>query len=75
MTPQNDVIAAGGSAVIVGRPGRKLDDAVANLSRSGSAWSVAADLADRDRPPPAHGGGTIAKQVTSITTGKSPWAT
>ncbi|MFF3257301.1 SDR family NAD(P)-dependent oxidoreductase [Actinacidiphila glaucinigra] len=44
-----DVIAAGGSAVIVGRPGRKLDDAVAGLSRSGSAWSIEADLADRDQ--------------------------
>ena len=44
-----DVIAAGGSAVIVGRPGQKLDDAVANLSRSGSAWSIAADLTDWDQ--------------------------
>lgn len=44
-----DVIAAGGSAVIVGRPGRKLDGAVADLSRSGSAWSIEADLADRDQ--------------------------
>jgi NAD(P)-dependent dehydrogenase (short-subunit alcohol dehydrogenase family) len=44
-----DVIAEGGSAVIVGRPGQKLDDAVASLSRSGSAWSIAADLADRDQ--------------------------
>nr|WP_239000754.1 SDR family oxidoreductase [Jiangella asiatica] len=43
-----DVIAAGGSAVIVGR-GRKLDDAVGSLSRSGSAWSVAADLTDWDQ--------------------------
>jgi NAD(P)-dependent dehydrogenase (short-subunit alcohol dehydrogenase family) len=41
-----DVIAEGGSAVIIGRPGRKLDDAVAGLSRSGSAWSIAADLTD-----------------------------
>src|SRR5512147_1109528 len=41
-----DVIAAGGSAVIVGRPGQKLDDAVASLSRSGNAWSIAADLTD-----------------------------
>lgn len=44
-----DVMAAGGSAVIVGRPGRKLDDAAASLARSGSAWSVAADLADWDQ--------------------------
>lgn len=44
-----DVIAEGGSAVIVGRPGRKLDDAVAGLSRSGSAWPIAADLTDWDQ--------------------------
>lgn len=44
-----DVIAAGGSAVIVGRPGRKLDDAVADLSRSGSAWPIAADLTNRNQ--------------------------
>ncbi|MEV8092676.1 SDR family NAD(P)-dependent oxidoreductase [Streptomyces nigra] len=44
-----NVIAGGGSAVIVGRPGKKLDDAVVELSRSGSAWSVAADLADQDQ--------------------------
>ncbi|MBE1876534.1 SDR family NAD(P)-dependent oxidoreductase [Myceligenerans pegani] len=43
-----NVIAAGGSAVIIGRPGQKLDDAVAGLQRSGDAWSVAADLTDRD---------------------------
>ncbi|WP_306192215.1 SDR family NAD(P)-dependent oxidoreductase [Streptomyces sp. MK5] len=47
-TAQN-VIEKGGSAVIVGRPGQKLDDAVANLSRSGSAWSIAADLTNRDQ--------------------------
>lgn len=40
-----DVIAGGGSAVIVGR-GKKLEDAVASLSRSGEAWSIAADLTD-----------------------------
>ncbi|MFJ8613544.1 SDR family NAD(P)-dependent oxidoreductase [Streptomyces sp. NPDC093675] len=44
-----DVIAGGGSAVLVGRPGRKLDDAVAALSRSGSAWSIGADLSDGDQ--------------------------
>src|SRR3954471_13508709 len=44
-----DVIKSGGSAVIIGRPGRKLDDAVAGLSRSGTAWSVAADLTDCDQ--------------------------
>ncbi|GGJ59669.1 SDR family NAD(P)-dependent oxidoreductase [Streptomyces brasiliensis] len=44
-----DVIAEGGSAVIVGRAGQKLDDAVASLSGSGSAWSIEADLADWDQ--------------------------
>ncbi|WP_255570849.1 SDR family NAD(P)-dependent oxidoreductase [Amycolatopsis sp. FDAARGOS 1241] len=44
-----DVVAKGGSAVIVGRSGQKLDDAVAGLSRSGPAWSIAADLADWDQ--------------------------
>jgi NAD(P)-dependent dehydrogenase (short-subunit alcohol dehydrogenase family) len=44
-----DVIADGGSAVIVGRPGQKLDDAVTSLSRSGTAWSIAADLTDWDQ--------------------------
>jgi NAD(P)-dependent dehydrogenase (short-subunit alcohol dehydrogenase family) len=43
------VIAEGGIAVIVGRPGQKLDDAVAGLSRSGRAWSIGADLADWDQ--------------------------
>jgi NAD(P)-dependent dehydrogenase (short-subunit alcohol dehydrogenase family) len=44
-----NVLAGGGSAVIVGRAGHKLDDAVAALSRSGNAWSVEADLAERDQ--------------------------
>ncbi|MGV9652520.1 SDR family NAD(P)-dependent oxidoreductase [Streptomyces sp. NPDC003328] len=44
-----NVVAAGGSAVLVGRPGQKLDEAVSSLSQSGAAWSVAADLADQDQ--------------------------
>jgi NAD(P)-dependent dehydrogenase (short-subunit alcohol dehydrogenase family) len=40
------VMAAGASAVIVGRPGRKLDEAVAGLSGFGSAAAIAADLTD-----------------------------
>ena len=44
-----DVVAAGGSAVIIGRPGQKLDDAVASLSRSGSVWPISADLTDWDQ--------------------------
>jgi NAD(P)-dependent dehydrogenase (short-subunit alcohol dehydrogenase family) len=43
------VIAGGGSAVVVGRAGQRLDDAVAGLSQSGRAWSVAVDLADQDQ--------------------------
>jgi hypothetical protein len=39
-----NVIEKGGSAVTIGRPGQKLDDAVASLSRLGGAWSIAADL-------------------------------
>lgn len=44
-----DVVAAGGSAVVVGRPGQKLEEAVTGLSRSGNAWSVGADLTDWDQ--------------------------
>lgn len=44
-----ELIAGGGSVVIVGRPGAKLDDAVAKLSDSGEVWSIAADLTDWDQ--------------------------
>ncbi len=44
LTTAENVVEKGGSAVIIGRPGRRLDDAVASLSRSGSAWPIAADL-------------------------------
>ncbi|MFJ9539770.1 SDR family NAD(P)-dependent oxidoreductase [Streptomyces sp. NPDC101225] len=49
LSTAESVIEQGGSVVIVGRPGRKLDDAVASLSRTGQAWSVGADLSDRDQ--------------------------
>lgn len=49
LTTAQNVIAEGGTAVIVGRPGPKLDDAVESLSRSGKAWSVAADLTNWDQ--------------------------
>lgn len=42
-----DVVAAGGSAVIVGRDPQRVDETVAALSRDGKAWGVTADLADR----------------------------
>lgn len=41
-----EVVNRGGSAVIIGRPGRKLDDAVSELSMKRPAWGIAADLAD-----------------------------
>ena len=43
-----DVIAAGGSAVIIGRDQARVDDTVNTLSREGKAWGITADLADRD---------------------------
>src|SRR3954447_16580789 len=43
-----DVVAAGGSAVIVGRQQARVDETVAALSRNGKAWGITADLADRD---------------------------
>ncbi|MGI5138209.1 SDR family NAD(P)-dependent oxidoreductase [Streptomyces sp. CA-106110] len=44
-----NVVVASGSAVLVGRTGQKLDEAVSSLSQSGAAWSVAADLTDPDQ--------------------------
>jgi NAD(P)-dependent dehydrogenase (short-subunit alcohol dehydrogenase family) len=43
-----DVIAAGGSAVIIGRDQGRVDDTVNTLSKSGEAWGITADLANRD---------------------------
>ena len=43
-----DVVAAGGSAVIVGRDQARVDDTVNTLSQNGKAWGITADLADRD---------------------------
>jgi NAD(P)-dependent dehydrogenase (short-subunit alcohol dehydrogenase family) len=43
-----DVVAAGGSAVIIGRDQARVDDTVNTLSQNGSAWGITADLADRD---------------------------
>jgi NAD(P)-dependent dehydrogenase (short-subunit alcohol dehydrogenase family) len=44
-----DVVAAGGSAVIVGRDEARVDDTVKTLSRHGKVWGITADLADRDQ--------------------------
>jgi len=42
-----DVVAAGGSAVIIGGHAGKVDDTVQTLAKEGSAWGITADLADR----------------------------
>jgi len=41
-----DVVAAGGSAVIVGHHQDRVEQTVAELSATGAAWGVAADLRD-----------------------------
>jgi NAD(P)-dependent dehydrogenase (short-subunit alcohol dehydrogenase family) len=43
-----DVVAAGGSAVIIGRDAAGVEETVDALSRTGKAWGITADLADRD---------------------------
>jgi NAD(P)-dependent dehydrogenase (short-subunit alcohol dehydrogenase family) len=43
-----DVVAAGGSAVIIGRNQAHVDDTVNTLSTYGKAWGITADLANRD---------------------------
>ena len=42
-----DVAAAGGSVVIIGQDGGKVDDTVQELSKDGTAYGITADLADR----------------------------
>ena len=42
-----DVVAAGGSAVIIGQGAGKVDDTVKELAKDGTAWGITADLADR----------------------------
>lgn len=42
-----DVVAGGGSAVIIGREQARVDEAVAALSKDGPAYGITADLADR----------------------------
>ena len=44
-----DVVAAGGSAVIIGEDPAKVDDTVQTLAKDGKAWGITADLADRDQ--------------------------
>jgi NAD(P)-dependent dehydrogenase (short-subunit alcohol dehydrogenase family) len=42
-----DVVAGGGSAVIIGREQARVDETVATLSQDGPAYGITADLADR----------------------------
>jgi NAD(P)-dependent dehydrogenase (short-subunit alcohol dehydrogenase family) len=42
-----DVVAAGGSAVIIGQDPSRVDDTVQTLAEDGSAYGITADLADR----------------------------
>ena len=42
-----DVVAAGGSAVIIGQDPGKVDDTVQTLAKDGSAYGITADLTDR----------------------------
>jgi NAD(P)-dependent dehydrogenase (short-subunit alcohol dehydrogenase family) len=42
-----DVVAAGGSAVIIGEDASKVDDTVQTLAKDGTAYGITADLADR----------------------------
>ena len=42
-----DVVAGGGSAVIIGREQARVDETVAALSKDGRAYGITADLADR----------------------------
>src|SRR5215470_15419270 len=44
-----DVVAAGGSAVIIGQDPGKVEDTVKELAKEGPAYGITADLADRDQ--------------------------
>jgi NAD(P)-dependent dehydrogenase (short-subunit alcohol dehydrogenase family) len=44
-----DVVAAGGSAVIIGQDPGKVDDTVQTLAMDGKAYGITADLADREQ--------------------------
>jgi len=44
-----DVVAAGGSAVIIGEDAGKVEDTVQTLAKEGSAYGITADLTDRDQ--------------------------
>jgi NAD(P)-dependent dehydrogenase (short-subunit alcohol dehydrogenase family) len=44
-----DVVAVGGSAVIIGQDPGKVDDTVKTLAKDGKAYGITADLADREQ--------------------------
>jgi len=44
-----DVVAGGGSAVIIGQEQDRVDDTVETLGKDGPAYGITADLADRDQ--------------------------
>jgi NAD(P)-dependent dehydrogenase (short-subunit alcohol dehydrogenase family) len=44
-----DVVAAGGTAVIIGQDPAKVDDTVKTLAKDGKAYGITADLADREQ--------------------------
>jgi NAD(P)-dependent dehydrogenase (short-subunit alcohol dehydrogenase family) len=44
-----DIVAAGGSAVIIGQDPARVEDTVQTLAKDGSAYAITADLADREQ--------------------------
>jgi len=44
-----DVVARGGSAVILGRDPMRVEETVTTLSATGKAWGITADLTDREQ--------------------------
>jgi NAD(P)-dependent dehydrogenase (short-subunit alcohol dehydrogenase family) len=60
-----DVVAGGGSAVIVGRDQARVDEAVAELSKDGPAVGITADLADRAQVESVRG--TLAEEHADAT--------
>ena len=44
-----DVVAAGGSAVIIGQEPGRVEDTVQALAKDGEAFGISADLTDRDQ--------------------------
>jgi NAD(P)-dependent dehydrogenase (short-subunit alcohol dehydrogenase family) len=45
----SDVVAAGGSAVIIGQDQDRVDDTVKELTKDGKAYGITAELTDRDQ--------------------------